>query len=206
MTTGRRSQFRGFTIVEATLSVAIVGILLVASTATFGSIARARKQQVESRTAYLLAQQLMAEIMQCYFQQQGATPTFGPVAGQTRSSFNYVDAYNGYSANPPTSQAGIALAGYAGWTESVSVGFVTPSAPATIVANSTTLKMIAVTVIAPSGKSYMQVGLRSKYGAYELVPTSQTNYITGVSVSLQGATPSTTIYTGAHPLNISSSQ
>src|ERR1700722_14635463 len=91
----QRIRSRGFTLVEATLSVAIVAILLVTSTGTFGSIARARKLQVESRMAYLLAQQLMAEIMQSYFQQQGSNPTFGPVAGQTRSSFTYVDAYNG---------------------------------------------------------------------------------------------------------------
>lgn len=191
---------------EATLSVAIVGILLVASTGTFGSIARARKQQIESRTAYLLAQQLMAEIMQCYFQQQGSNPTFGPVAGQTRASWNYVDGYNGYVASPPTSQGGVALAGYAGWTESVAVSFVSPSSPGAIAGAPTTLKQITVTVTAPSGKSYVQVALRSQYGAYELIPSSQTNYITGVAVSLQGPAPGTTINTGAHPLNISSSQ
>lgn len=99
-----REKHRGFTLVEATLSVAIVGILLVASTATFGSIAQARKSQVESRAAFLLAQQLMTEIMQCYFRQQGTNPVFGPQAGQTRPTFNYVDAYNGYTASPPTSQ------------------------------------------------------------------------------------------------------
>jgi prepilin-type N-terminal cleavage/methylation domain-containing protein len=206
MLTRQQDQSRGFTLVEATLSVAIVGILLVASTATFGSIARARKQQVESRMAYLLAQQLMAEIMQCYFQQQGSSSTFGPVAGQTRSGFTYVDAYNGYTAQPPTSQAGTPLTGYTGWTESVVVAFVSPGAPGTAVGSSTTLKQITITVTAPSGKNYTLQGLRSQYGACELVPTVQTNYITGVAVSLQGATPSTTINTGAHPLNISSSQ
>jgi prepilin-type N-terminal cleavage/methylation domain-containing protein len=206
MLTFRPVQSRGFTLVEATLSVAIVGILLVASTGTFGSIARSRKQQVESRMAYLLAQQLMTEIMQCYFQQQGSNPTFGPVAGQTRSAFTYVDAYNGYSASPPTSQAGAVLTGYSGWSENVSVAFVSPNNPATVSAGSTSLKQITVTVTAPSGKNYALVGLRSQFGAYELAPTVQTNYITGVAVSLQGVTTSTMINTGAHPLNISSSQ
>lgn len=162
---------RGFTLVEATLSVAVVGILLVASTATFGTLGRARQSQIESRMAYLLAQQLMSEIMQCYFQQQGSNPTFGPVGGQTRAMFNYVDAYNGYSAKPPTSQAGTALSGYTGWTESVSVGYVNPASPSTVVSVPTTLKQITVVVTAPSGKSYTQVGLRSSFGAYELVPS-----------------------------------
>jgi type II secretory pathway pseudopilin PulG len=197
---------RGFTLVEATLSVAIVGILLVTSTATFGSIARARKSQIEGRMAYLIAQQLMAEILQCYFQQQVSNPTFGPVAGQTRPNFTYVDAYNGYSASPPTSRAGVAVAGYSGWTESVSVGFVNPASPTSIVTGPTTLKQVTITVTAPSGKSYTQVGLRSSFGAYELVPATQTNFITGVAVTLQGASPSTAVSTGAHPLNVSTSQ
>jgi prepilin-type N-terminal cleavage/methylation domain-containing protein len=197
---------RGFTLVEASLSVAVVGILLVASTATFGSLGRARQSQIESRMAYLLAQQLMAEILQCYYQQQGSNPTFGPVGGQTRATFNYVDAYNGYSASPPTSQAGSSLNGYTGWAESVSVGYVSPAAPTSVVTGPTTLKQITVVVTAPSGKTYTQVGLRSSLGAYELVPTAQTNFITGVAVTLQGASPSTAINTGAHPLNISASQ
>jgi type II secretory pathway pseudopilin PulG len=195
-----------FTLVEATLSVAIVSVLLVSSTATFGSIGRARKLQIESRMAYLLEQQLMVEILQDYFQQQGTNPTFGPVAGQTRAVFNYVDAYNGYTASPPTSQAGVALSGYTGWTEAVSVGFVNPLSPTTVVAGPTSLKQITVTVTAPSGKCYTQTALRSSYGAYEATPSTQINYVTGIAVTLKDVSASSTANTGAHPLNISSSQ
>lgn len=203
MANTRRTK-RAFTLVEATLSIVIVGVLLVASTGTFGAIARARKIQVEGRLAYLLGQQLMTEIMQGYFQQQATNPIFGPAPGLTRATFNYVDAYNGYSASPPTSQSGVILSDYAGWSESVAVSYVDPNTLNTV--SSSTLKQITVTVTAPSGKSYLLVGLRSKYGAYETVPTAQTNYITGVSISLQGASPAKTICTGAHPLNISTSQ
>ena len=191
--------------VEATLSVVIVGVLLVVSTGTFGSIARARRQQVESRLAYMLAQQLTTEVMQGYFQQPGSNPVFGPVAGQTRASFNYVDAYNGYSACPPVNQTGTTLTGYSGWIESVAVSFVNPTAP-TVANSGSTLKLITVTVTAPSGKTYLMFGLRSQFGAYEAVPPSQTNYITGVAISLQGAAPATAVNTTAHPLNITSSQ
>lgn len=202
-----RSSFSkcGFTIVEAALSVAIVGVLLVASTATFSSIAKARKSQVESRLAYLLGQQLMAEVSQCYFQQQATTPVFGPQAGQTRSQFDYVDAYDGYTASPPVSKAGAALADYSGWTQAVSVAYVDPSHPNTT-ASSSTLKRIIVTITAPSGRQYSLTGLRSKYGPYEAQPSVQTTYITGVTVSVLGASPSVTANTGAHPLNITTSQ
>jgi Tfp pilus assembly protein PilE len=199
------ARSRGFTMVEAALSVGIVGVLMVASTSTFSTIAHGRQQQVESRLAYMVGQQLMAEIMQGYFQQQATTPVFGPVAGQTRSQFNYVDAYNGYTAAPPVSQAGAALTDYTGWKESVVVSYVDPSNPASSISSST-LKRITVTITAPSGKTYQLVGLRSQYGAYEFQPTVQTNYITGVSVSLKGPSPASTVDTGAHPLNITTSQ
>ena len=159
---------------------------------------------MESRAAYLLAQQLMAEITQCYFQQQVTNPIFGPQPGQTRSTFNYVDAYNGYTASPPTAQDGTVLSDYLNWRQSAAVTFIDPSTFAA--ASASTLKQITVTVTAPSGKTFTLISLRSKYGVYEAQPGSQINYITGVSVTLQGASPAKTIYSGAHPLNISSSQ
>lgn len=198
-------NFRGFTIVEAAVSVAIVGVLLVSSTAVFGTIAKGRMSQTESRLAMLLAQQLMAEVMQTPFAQPGTTPPFGPQSGQTRATFPAVDCYDGYIASPPVSQSGTALSDYTGWTEKVSVAFVAPSTP-TVAAATSTLKQITVTIVAPSGKNYTLTGWRSKFGAYEVAPLSQTTYVTGVAVSVQGASPAKTVYSGAHPLNVSTSQ
>jgi type II secretory pathway pseudopilin PulG len=199
------SKSSGFTLVEAALSVAIIGILLVASTATFGSIARMRKVQIESRLAHEIGTQLMNEVMQCSFQQSGTGATWGPSAGQQRSTFTVVDDYDGYSASPPLAQSGTALSGYTGWTESVAVAYADPTT-LTTGSTATTLKEITVKITAPSGKAYTLLGLRSKYGAYEVAPSVQTTYVTGVAVTLQGASPAKTVYTGAHPLNISTSQ
>ena len=205
MKSGFKRRLNAFTMMEAALSVAIVGVLMVSSTSTFGAIARARQSQVESRLAYLLGQQLMTEIMQGYFQSQALPVVFGPINGQTRAQFDYVDAYNGYTASPPVAQSGSVLLGYAGWSESVSVGYVSVSAPVAPVSTSS-LKQITVTVTAPSGKAYNLTGLRSQFGAYELKPATQTNYITGVWVSLQAGAPAKSVYNAAHPLNITSSQ
>ena len=201
----RRRLATGFTMVEATLCVVIVGVLLVASTRTFGSLAQARRLRLESRLANMLAQQLLTEAEQVPFQNAPTNPTFGPTPGQLRATFAAVDAYNGYTASPPTDHSGTALAGYNGWTEAAAVAFVDPANPNTVVSTSN-LKRVIVTVTAPSRKTYALVGLRSAFGAYELQPTSLTNYVTGVSVAVQGASPATAVDTGAHPLNISSSQ
>jgi prepilin-type N-terminal cleavage/methylation domain-containing protein len=202
----RVPQPRGFTLVEASLSVAIVGVLLVTAMGVFGGLARSRGVQTESRLATLLAQQLMTEIMQTSFQQPGTTPPFGPQSGQTRSgSFTAVDCYNGYTASPPVEQDGAAMVEYAGWSETAAVAFVSPGQPDTTVTSST-LKRITVTVTAPSKKTYTLVGWRSKFGAYELTPSSQTTYLTGVAVKLQAPTAPLTVYSGAHPLNVTTSQ
>lgn len=199
-------QPRGFTLVEAAISVAVVGVLLVSSTAVFSSITRNRQTQTESRLGMLLAQQLMTEVMQTPFQQPGITPPFGPQGGQTRAtSFVAVDCYDGYSASPPVEQNGTAMPDYSGWTQQVAVAFVNPNQPDTTVSSST-LKRITVTVTAPTKKTYTLVGWRSKFGTYELAPAVQTRYLTGMSVKVQGASPARTVYSSAHPLNITTSQ
>jgi hypothetical protein len=123
----------------------------------------------------------------------------------TRSTFDYVDAYHGYAASPPLSASGTALTDYAGWSEQVSVSYVDVANPANAAAAST-LKKIVVTITAPSKKTYTLTGLRSKFGVYEDVPRAQTTYVTGVAVSLKAASPAKTVYGGAHPLNVATSQ
>ncbi len=201
----RRGGPTGFTIVEAAVSVAIVGVLLVASTGTFAGVARSRRAQVERRQAYMLAEQLMSEVLQQYFQAAGTGTAFGPAAGQTRATFADVDQYNGYVASPPTDQSGAALAGYAGWTYAVAVAYVDP-ATLSVTATATTLKQATVTVTAPSAKQYRLVAVRSQFGAYEQPPANQTTYVTGVGVTVQGPSPAQPVYTGGRPLNVTTSQ
>jgi MSHA pilin protein MshD len=195
----------GFTLVEAATAVAIVGILLAASAGALVGVARLQRTQLERRNAYTLAEQLMGEIVQQYFSDQNSPPVFGPEANETRPVFDDVDDYNGYSATPPVQQNGAAMPGFAGWTESVAVTYVDPNNPANTLASST-LKRITVTITSPAGKQYSLVGLRSQYGPYEAQPLNQTNYVTGVSVSVQTSTAGTPVYTNAHPLNESTSQ
>src|SRR5581483_8369957 len=200
------SRRRGFTMVEAAIAVAVVGVLLTAATSTLMTVAKNRQIQTERRQGYELADQLMSEILQCYFQDPGSSPVFGPETGETRATYDDVDDYNGLSEAPPRQRSGTALTDYAGWKRTVAVSYVSPTSPASPSSVATSLKRIIVTVTSPSGKQYTLVGLRSQYGAYELSPLQQTNYVTWTGVNLQVGSVNKTIRTGAHPLNITTSQ
>src|SRR5687768_13447728 len=81
---GGPRRARGFTLVESLMAVLIVSGVLVASLGTFGAIGRARQMQVERAQAMGLAERVMAEIVQCRFEEpSGSTTTLGPDAGET---------------------------------------------------------------------------------------------------------------------------
>jgi type II secretory pathway pseudopilin PulG len=200
-----RARTEGFTLVEATLSVAIVGILVAASAGTFGAIARAGRQQTERQQGYMLAQQLMSEILQTCFTDPSSNPPSGPTNGGPRTYYNGVMDYNNFSETTPTLRDGTVLRDYTGWNRVVAVVSVDPSAPANGLANSSLVRIRAA-VTSPSGKKYVLVGLRSKFGEYETAPMQQTNLVTGVSIGVQSASSGKSIYTNSHPLNVSSSQ
>jgi type II secretory pathway pseudopilin PulG len=185
-------QRNGFTIMEAAISVAIVGILMATSMTTMGQIAKARMVQAERRAAYELTLQLMTEILSQYF--------VDPGSNSTRSTFNGVNDYNAYTESPPTRKDGTVLSDYTGWTRSVVVSYVDPNNPANTLSNST-LESITVTATAPSGKKYTLTGLRSQYGQYEYTPPSQTNFVTWVGVDVQAGGQVKNIRTAARPLN-----
>jgi MSHA pilin protein MshD len=211
LTTARKTsdvRTRGFTLVESAISVLIVSGVLVAALGTFGAIGKARQTQVDRAAAIHLAEQLLAEIMGCYYQEPGsAGTTLGPDDGETaRSAFDDVDDYNNLQTSPPVMRDGAAMSDYAGWSRAVKVEYVSTSDASTVSATATGLKRIRVTVTTPGGKSYTVTGYRAAGGAYEQTPASTTNYLTFTGVSAQVGDRGKTINDGAHPLNITTSQ
>jgi len=192
--------------IEAALSVAIVGVLMSIALTTFTAIATQRRVQAERRDAYELGQQLMHEILSCYFQDPGGSGVWGPESGETRATFDDVDDYDGYTETSLTRKDGTVLSDYTNWTRAVAVAFVDPLNPGTTIASST-LKRVTVTVTAPtSGKQYVLVGYRSQYGTYEYTPPTQTNFVTFTAVDVQAGTTTKTARTAARPGNIMASQ
>ncbi|HWE97501.1 MAG TPA: type II secretion system protein [Tepidisphaeraceae bacterium] len=188
---------RGFTLVEATIALLVVSVMMVAAMSVAGQSARSRTVQQEQVRGEALARQLLSEIMQMPYQQAGVTTTvLGPETGETRSTYNDVDDFNGWSESPPQYASGTAIPGFTGWKRAAKVEWLsvtgTTSPTVATSATETGLKRITVTVTAPSGKVTTLVGLRSQYSPYEHVPSVKTTYTSYMGVTVQVGSDSTT--------------
>jgi prepilin-type N-terminal cleavage/methylation domain-containing protein len=199
-----------FTLIECLVSVLIVGVVLVAAVGTFGQIAKGRQNQVDRTAGVALGEQLLAEILQCYFKEPGSASTaLGPDTGETtRAAFDDVDDYDGLSSSPPVLRDGTTMPDYAGWTRSTAVICVKPDQPNTPIAagDPQLLKRITVTVKSPNGSIIIVRGLRCVDGAYEQPPSTTTNYLTWGGVYAKVGEKGKTMYGGSHPLNVVTSQ
>lgn len=197
----------GFTLVESLMAVLIVSGVLVASLGTFGAIGRARQVQIQRAQAFGLAECLMAEVVQSYFQDPSGATTLGPEADETsRAAFDDVDDFDKWIASPPVRRDGTVLDGYSGWRIRVKVRHVLPGDPNTESSSPTGLKRIRVSVTSPTGFEHILRALRSSAGAYEQAPTATVNYLTWGGVAVKVGEGGRTVYGGAHPLNVTTSQ
>ncbi|MDB5293688.1 MAG: hypothetical protein JWL69_4929 [Phycisphaerales bacterium] len=191
------SRRHGFTLIEATISLAIVSVMLVAAMSVAGQSARARLAQKEQVRGELLARQLLSEILQEAYQQPNATTlVLGPELLETRATYNDVDDFNGWSESPPQNASGTAIPGYTGWKRSVKVDWVTAANPTTVSLSETGLKRVIVTVTAPSGKVVTMTGLRSQNSLYDQGVSSQAIYTGWMGVTLQVGSDATTSASG----------
>lgn len=116
-------------------------------------------------------------------------PTIGTDTGEgssSRTDFDDVDDYHGWSASPPQDRGGSDLVDYAGWTRSVTVEYVNPVQPGSLgTASDGGAKRITVTVTDPRGAQTTIVGVRSRMGAYEQDVETARTYISWVGLDLQ---------------------
>ncbi|MCY2929665.1 MAG: hypothetical protein NTV86_09270 [Planctomycetota bacterium] len=195
----RRPRRQGFTLVEAAISVAIVGGLVVASLYALGGEARGRSVQTAGAVADGLAASLLSEILQGKYVDP-TSPTFGPETGETaRSAFEDVDDYNGWTENPPQNKDGTTLTGYTGWRRSVVVAYVDPATLA-VSGSDTGLKKITVTVTDPQNRQTVVSALRGSSGTYDQPnPQTSTTYVAWVGIGLQvGSNPAGRITSGTN--------
>lgn len=172
-----------FTLVEAAVSIVIVGVMLVAALQTVAAAADARRRGAALSRADDLARVLLAEILAKPYQDLNGSPGFGAEAGETAVGarlFDDVDDYDGFSQDDPTDAAGAALAGYAGWTWRVAItpvrvgiGSIDPLASWSVGAGGAGdgARLIAVTVRAPDGQTTTVETLRSRWGRTDNAPS-----------------------------------
>jgi len=179
---------RGVTLVEAAISAALIGVMLVATMNAVGGVFRTRLAARQHLHGEALARELMAEILQASYQDPQGGTNFGPESGETgatRANFDDVDDYDGFSESALQDKTGNAVANCTGWSRQVSIARVEPAAPLTSVLSETGLKLITVVAVAPTGAQTTLQALRSGAGALEYRPPMDQTYVTGVRGEVQ---------------------
>lgn len=132
-TQGRSTaQARGFTLIEAVMSMLIVGLMLVAALNTVGASRITEVRGFEQTLGPMLAEELMAEILNESYEETVDSPAFGRETGEhsgSRSTWDDVDDYTGWSASPPETKDGTTLSGVDGWSRQVEVKWVSSLDP-----------------------------------------------------------------------------
>jgi len=190
--------------VESALSVFLVGVLMVAALYAVGAGVRRQSNTASQVRGKKLAHDLMQEILQQCYQDPLQTPVFGPEPGETtqpptRSRFNDVDDYVGWTESPPANKSGVPYAGFSGWTRSVNVQWADPVSLAPTAATYTGLKLITITVSFNGQTQATLVGYRSIAWADTIPsPTATTNLPPVAVLTGQGWNP----FSGHVPLTV----
>ena len=162
---------RGFSLIEATISIVIVSLMLVTSLSLVGATTRGRQLQSSQAHGRHLAHELMGEILQLPY----ADPTKGvdtPIglddgeSSDVRTGWDDLDDYDGLQNSPPEQRNGAPMSEFEGWTRSVEVSFARPGNPDVDTAANANqgLKRITVTVTDSIGRTSTVTALRSSAG------------------------------------------
>lgn len=142
------SRRHAFSMAETVISIAIVGGLVVASLQTVGSATMAQGQMGNSGRGYMLAHDLMTEILQQGYEEPVDTAIMGregSESGGDRDLYDDIDDYNSWSS-APEEKDGTEITNLTDWTRSVAVTWVNTSDTKTFAGSETGLKRITVTV------------------------------------------------------------
>jgi len=143
-----RSSPTGFTLVEAVVSMLIVGTMLAAAMSTVGASRYTQYKTFRDNRGRLLAELLMAEILRQEYQEPDGTVMFGREKGEpgiTRGSFDDVDDYHDWSSSPPAHKDGTTIPAMDGWQRSVTIEWIDPMNVAQAQDSETNAKRITVT-------------------------------------------------------------
>ncbi len=146
----RCSKRTAFSLLEVTISSMIVGVMLVAALNAVGAATSGRFRSGEQSQAQLLADALMAEILELHYSEPDDLSVFGPEPNEantaTRADFDDVDDYHDWTAKPPVDKDGASLPLADSWTRTVAVNFVSVANLITAVGTEEGLKQVTVTV------------------------------------------------------------
>ncbi len=136
--------------VETIVSTLFVGILMTTSLQTVGVSVRHQMRSTRDIVGAALASGLLSEIAaQSYMEPTALSSAIARESGESglsRSTYDDVDDYNGWSETPPKTRNDVLLSEYAGWQRTVSVVWVLASNPLQVSGTETGVKKVTVTV------------------------------------------------------------
>jgi Tfp pilus assembly protein PilX len=138
---------RGFTLVEAALSVLAVSLVTVVALEATATSARMQKSMADRRQAGQLADSLLGEVSaRLYLTPTDTTGLLGTLANvNDRINMLGVETYSNFIESPPRSRDGTAIASTS-WRRTCTVVFVDPAAPGTTCVTDKGLRRITVEV------------------------------------------------------------
>ncbi len=98
----RRPHSHGFTLIEAAITTAIVGIAFASVLELFSACTRQNKVASNGTVAMMLAQHIQETMVALPFTDPSPlTATFGAESGESLATYDDVDDFNGQTFNPP---------------------------------------------------------------------------------------------------------
>ena len=134
---------------EAVISTVIVAVMFVTALNTVGASRITQYKASLVSQGRMFAESLMSEILQQGYQEPGTTYVFGRESGESdtsRTAYDDVDDYNGWTESPPVAKDGTALPNSANWRRTVTVEWVDPLNPQQVSGTETGAKRITVVV------------------------------------------------------------
>lgn len=144
----QRPGRRAFTLVEASLSVLVLSLIVVASLEAAGAGVRALSSLRDREFADRLADSLLSEIIARPYATPTDTTGLLATLGNAfdRANFLSVASYAAFTESPPRSRDGTTTLASAAWSRAVSLSFVSPTDPTLASVTDAGLVRITVTV------------------------------------------------------------
>jgi type II secretory pathway pseudopilin PulG len=126
----KAKEFRGFTLIEAAMTTAIIGIAFVAVMELFAACTKQNRYANHTTTAMMLAEHVREMMIGLPFADPNPlSAVFGAETGESLETYDDLDDFNGLSFNPPVDAQRQAIPELSQYTQTVSVVAADPNQP-----------------------------------------------------------------------------
>ncbi len=126
----RRRQSHGFTLIEAAITTAIIGIAFASVMELFAACTKQNRAAGNATSAMLLAQHVQELMVSLPFSDPSPlTAIFGSETGETLATFDDIDDFNGLTFSPPIDASRQPIDGLNQYSQTISVTDANPAQP-----------------------------------------------------------------------------